>query len=195
MNVVFQIFMVRVNFGALPDVYFRQLSGIGNLMTPVMQVPKIEPNARVTLHFSLSLESGDLIDSNFADKPVTFTLGDGNMLPGFEEALLGCESGSELTLALRADKAFGETNPRNVHWFSANKFKDIFSDPAIATEVGSIVSFKDPGGGELPGVITKINKSSVVVDFNHPLAGKVIIFSAKVLSIIPPNVNVLHIGN
>jgi FKBP-type peptidyl-prolyl cis-trans isomerase SlpA len=174
---------------------FQQVSEIGNLMTRAMAAPKIEPNAKVTLHFSLSLESGDLIDSNFADKPATFTLGDGNMLPGFEEVLLGCEPGSEVKLSLQADKAFGETNPRNVHWFSAKKFKDIFSDPAIATEVGSIVSFKDSGGGELPGVITKINKSSVVVDFNHPLAGKVIIFSAKVLSVIPPNVNVVHVGN
>ncbi|MDG0998530.1 MAG: peptidylprolyl isomerase [Gammaproteobacteria bacterium] len=173
----------------------QQLSEIGKLMTQAMISPKIELEAKVTLHFSLSLESGDLIDSNFADEPATFTLGDGSMLPGFEETLMGCEPGSEFTLSLQADKAFGEINPRNVHWFPAKKFKDIFSDPAIATEVGSIVSFKDPGGGELPGVITKINKRSVMVDFNHPLAGKVIVFSAKVLSVIPPNVNVVHIGN
>ena len=162
-------------------------------MNRAMNAPKIEPNSRVTLHFSLALESGDLIDSNFADKPATFTLGDGNMLPGFEEVLLGCEAGSELTLSLQADKAFGESNPRNVHRFSGRRFKDIFSYPAIVTEVGSIVSFKDPGGGELPGVVTKITESSVVVDFNHPLAGKVIIFSAKVLSVIPPNVNAIRV--
>ena len=57
----------------------------------------------------------------------------------------------------------------------------------IPTEVGSVVSFRDPGGFDLPGVIVGIDDRVVEVDFNHPLAGKDIIFRARILAVLPPD--------
>lgn len=158
------------------------------------QESSIVEGARVTLHFSLSLETGDIVDSNYAGKPASFHVGDGSLLPGFEECLLGLHINDEIEERLPAEHAFGEVNPRNVHSFPTAKFKSLIEDPLNPAEVGSIVSFQDPGGGDLPGVITKLNKETITVDFNHPLAGKVIIFRAKILAIIPPGTSALAIS-
>lgn len=154
----------------------------------------IEEGSRITLHFSLSLASGDIIDSNFAAKPATFRLGDGSLLPGFEEPLLGLTAGSELDVRLAPEQAFGEVNPRNVHSFPVAKFKSLIEDPMNPAEVGTIVSFQDPGGGDLPGVVTKLNSATIEVDFNHPLAGKEIVFRAKILSVIPPGTSAVSVS-
>ncbi len=158
------------------------------------QDSSIVEGARVTLHFSLSLETGDIVDSNYAGKPASFHVGDGSLLPGFEECLLGMGINDEIEKKLPAEQAFGEINPRNVHSFPAAKFKSLIEDPLNPAEVGSIVSFQDPGGGDLPGVITRLNKDTITVDFNHPLAGKAIVFRAKILAIIPPGTSALAIS-
>lgn len=154
----------------------------------------IVEGSRVTLHFSLALATGDLVDSNFAGKPATFHVGDGSLLPGFEEKLVGLASGDECDVVLDPEQAFGEINPRNVHSFPAAKFKSLIEDPMNPAEVGTIVSFQDPGGGDLPGVVTKLNSATITVDFNHPLAGKSITFRAKIISVIPPGTSAVTIS-
>ncbi len=147
----------------------------------------------VELHFSLALTSGELIDSNFAGKPARFRIGDGNVLPGFEETLLGLEAGREIEELIPADKAFGQVNPQNRQTFPVAKFQHLLDDDLIPTEVGSVVSFKDPGGGELPGVVASIDENQIVVDFNHPLAGKDILFRARILSVLDADAEAVNI--
>jgi len=110
----------------------------------------IVEGSRVTLHFSVSLTTGDIVDSNFAGKPATFHVGDGSLLPGFEEPLLGLTVGSELDVTLPPELAFGESNPRNVHNFPVSKFKSLIEDPLNPAEVGTIVSFKIPAEATYP---------------------------------------------
>ena len=64
----------------------------------------------------------------------------------------------------------------------------MLEDEPIPTEVGSVVSFKDAAGFDLPGVITAIAEDSISVDFNHPLASKPILFKARIMSVIPASV-------
>jgi FKBP-type peptidyl-prolyl cis-trans isomerase SlpA len=153
----------------------------------------IEQGSLVEMHFSLALESGELIDSNFAGKPARFRIGDGNVLPGFEETLLGLETGMEVEKLIPAEQAFGLVNPDNRQTFPIAKFQHLLDDDLIPTEIGSVVSFRDPGGGELPGVIASIDEHRVVVDFNHPLAGKSILFRAKILSVVAADVEAVSI--
>jgi len=153
----------------------------------------IEQGSLVEMHFSLALESGELIDSNFAGKPARFRIGDGNVLPGFEETLLGLETGMEVEKLIPAEKAFGLVNPDNRQTFPIAKFQHLLDDDLIPTEIGSVVSFRDPGGGELPGVVASIDEHRVVVDFNHPLAGKSILFRAKILSVVAADVEAVSI--
>tara|TARA_B100000795_G_scaffold268761_1_gene256435 strand:+ start:1194 stop:1685 length:492 start_codon:yes stop_codon:yes gene_type:complete len=153
----------------------------------------IAAGSLVSLHFSLALTTGELIDSNFKQPAASFRLGDGTMLSGFEQELLGLRKGEEIETTLAAEQAFGEVNPANRHRFPIAKFQNLLEDDLIPTEVGSVVSFKDAGGFDLPGVISELTKFMVVVDFNHPLAGKEIVFKARINSVIDADVEAVEI--
>ena len=75
---------------------------------------EIEPNTRVTLNFSLALETGEEVDSNFGGDPVSFVMGDGSLLPGFERRLLGMRPGDEAEVRIPPDEGFGEPQDDNI---------------------------------------------------------------------------------
>ncbi|MFW1677255.1 FKBP-type peptidyl-prolyl cis-trans isomerase [Pontibacter sp. JAM-7] len=137
----------------------------------------IGPGKTVTLFFSIKLEGGELVDSNFGATPATFTIGDGNMLEGFEKALFGLEEGTEHSLKILPENGFGMPNPSNIHRIPRSQFAD------MEIEEGLVVSFSDPASGELPGIITSIGEDKVAVDFNHPLAGKSLQFDVEIISV------------
>ena len=154
---------------------------------------QIEQGSLVSLHFSLALESGDIIDSNFGARAASFRIGDGNMLPGFEATLLGMRAGEEIEILLKPEAAFGPVNPRNLHRFPIAKFTDLLEDELMPTAVGSVVSFKDAAGFDLPGIVAAIDASGITIDFNHPLAGKAIQFKAAILSVVAPDVAAVEV--
>ena len=153
----------------------------------------ITAGSLVSLNFSLALSNGELVDSNFEQPAASFRLGDGTMLPGFEQELLGLSEGDEVESTLTAQQAVGEINPANIHRFPIAKFQNLLEDDLVPTEVGTVVSFKDAGGGDLPGVVTELTESVVVVDFNHPLAGKEIVFKARINSVIAADVEAVEV--
>lgn len=143
---------------------------------------KIEQGIRVTLFFSLTLENGETVDSNFDSKPATFTLGDGNLLPGFEAPLVGLEAGAEGEFIIAPEHAFGQRNPENIQQLSRDNFEQ------ETLQIGDVFSFQN-GDGELPGVIAGIQENRVEVDFNHPLAGRRIIFTVKIVDVEPGSIH------
>lgn len=153
----------------------------------------ISSGARVTLHFSLSLPDGTEIDSNYGKSPATFKVGDGNLLPGFEAALLGAAAGDSLSVVLAPEQAFGEVNPENVQSFPRQRFAGLLANTTDPVEEGTVVSFADAGGNEIPGVLRQIGELHVVIDFNHPLAGRDILFKADIISVIPPDTQAVSI--
>lgn len=140
----------------------------------------IGPDTKVTLHFSLSLEDGSTVDSNFDGEPASFVVGDGNFLPGFEAVLHGLKSGAEDVFSILPEQGFGQHNPSNLQQFSRKDFDD-----DMALEPGLMLSFADANQAELPGVITEVDEDSVTIDFNHPLAGHTINFKVQVLDVVP----------
>jgi FKBP-type peptidyl-prolyl cis-trans isomerase SlpA len=153
----------------------------------------IRPGARVTLHFSLSLHDGELIDSTFERAPASFTVGDGNLLPGFEAALVGLQAGDSIDILLPPEQAFGTGNPENVQTLPRHKFKHLFTDETEAPQPGTVLSFADGGGHEIAGVVVEITAHSLTVDFNHPLSGREIQFTAQIISVLPAGVQVMEI--
>jgi FKBP-type peptidyl-prolyl cis-trans isomerase SlpA len=143
---------------------------------------QIETGMSVTLHFSLVLEDGHIIDSNFESEPATFSVGDGNLLPGFESTLMGLVNGDEREFTIPPEQAFGQHNPQNVQAVERGNFDQ------EELELGAMFSFQN-GDGELPGVIVDVDDDEVVIDFNHPLAGKNIIFQVKIIDIAPQNIH------
>ena len=139
----------------------------------------IGQGTRVTLHFSLRLENGDVIDSTFEKKPAAFTVGDGSLLTGFERKLFGLKKGSRQKFAVSPEDAFGQPNPNNVQYFKRSQF-----DAALELHEGLVISFADAANSELPGVVSRFDDNEVVVDFNHPLAGRTITFEVDILDVV-----------
>jgi len=143
-----------------------------------MSVGVISQGSQISMHFALKLEDGQVVDSTFEREPAKFTLGDGNLLPGFEEYLLGLTTGDHKTLQIPPEKAFGQPNPQNVQEMKRNTFP---VDMPVAE--GLMVSFADAQGAELPGAISAVEGDWVTVDFNHPLAGKTLDFEVQILEV------------
>ena len=137
----------------------------------------VGPGKRVTLHFSLLLDDGTEIDSTRRGKPATFIVGDGNLLQGFEEALFGLGRGDDEQLRIPPEKAFGEPNAENLQRFPVSQFGDAVLEP------GLVVSFRDAANSELFGIVQVVEGDEVVVDFNHPLAGRTVTFDVSVLRV------------
>lgn len=142
-----------------------------------MSSPPIGPGARVTLKFSLSMATGELIDET-GEKAATFSVGDGSLLPGFEAAMFGMRAGESGSLVIPAKHAFGEPNDENVHMM---KRRDFSQDLDMVE--GLVVSFADSEGSELPGVVSRVLGDMVEIDFNHPLAGRELLFAVEILDV------------
>ena len=136
---------------------------------------EISDRSRVRLNFALKLSDGQVVDSNFDQEPVNFQMGDGNLPPGFERCLIGLVEGAQSRFEVSAEHAFGLPNPGNFQRFTV----DQLSQAGELVE-GLILSFSDSSGTEVPGVIKELSDDSVLIDFNHPLAGRNLRFEVKI---------------
>ena len=136
---------------------------------------EIESSTRVTLNFSLTLETGEEVDSNFGGDPVSFVMGDGSLLPGFERRLIGMRAGDEAEFRIPPEEGFGEPQDDNLQSIPRADF-----DSDTPLEPGMLFTFADAAGGELPGVVKTFDADEVTVDFNHPLAGRTLSFRVAI---------------
>ncbi len=143
-----------------------------------MSEQRIGQQSTVTLHFALKLENGDVVDSNFDKEPATFTVGDGNLLPGFEQALFGFKAGDKRSVVIPPERGFGRPNEQNVQVMPRKNFTE------LELEYGVMVIFRDAAGGEMPGVVKAFDDKEVTVDFNHPLAGRDITFEVEIIEVV-----------
>lgn len=134
----------------------------------------------VTLHFSLTLKDGEIIDSTFNEEPATFTVGDGTLFAGFESSVMGLTAGAKETFTISPEHGFGQHNASNIQTIARDQFGD-----DIVLEEGLVLSFADAQNTELPGVVTAFDDDNVTVDFNHPLSGKDILFEVEIISVEP----------
>ncbi len=144
-----------------------------------MTEQRIGSQTQVTLHFAIRLENGDLVDSTEGKAPATFCVGDGNLLPGFEQALFGLKAGDKRSLPISPEQGFGQPNPQNVQVMPRSQFTD------MPLSEGLLIIFQDAAKGELPGVVKAFDESQVTVDFNHPLAGKMLTFEVEIIDVKP----------
>ena len=141
---------------------------------------EIESSTRVTLNFSLTLETGEEVDSNFGADPVSFVMGDGSLLPGFERRLIGMRAGDEAQFRSPPEEGFGEPQDDNLQSIPRADF-----DSDTPREPGMLFTFADAAGGEVPGMIAEVGDTKVTVDFNHPLSGRTIHFKVRIARVEP----------
>lgn len=137
----------------------------------------IGPGDTVRLHFALYLESGEEVDTTRRGDPAMLTIGDGNLLPGFEAVLMGMRAGDDTQTLLEPEEAFGPHHSANVQMLRRDRFA-----ADLDLEEGLMISFAGPGG-ELPGVVRNVMEEHVEVDFNHPLAGRRILFDVSIIEV------------
>ncbi|MBV1914472.1 MAG: FKBP-type peptidyl-prolyl cis-trans isomerase [Pseudomonadales bacterium] len=146
-----------------------------------MSEQTVNRGTKVAINFSLTMEDGQLVDSNFDKKAAELIIGECTMPDGFEEQLIGLIVGQEIEVMVPCEKAFGESRDANIREFNRDQF-----DKGIGLEVGLMISFADAANSELPGVILNMEGDTVTVDFNHPLAGQNLMFKARVDKITQP---------
>jgi FKBP-type peptidyl-prolyl cis-trans isomerase SlpA len=140
----------------------------------------VGPGMRVRMHFALSLTDGTVAYSSFHEEPLVFEWGDGTLRPGLELAVLGLRAGDEQTLTLLPEQAYGRHDAALVHDMPRSDFPDLI-DP----RVGQLIAFESPSGEETAGAILAVEDDRVRVDFNHPLAGREVVFRVQILAVEP----------
>lgn len=149
---------------------------------------RIGAGKKVTLHFSVALADGTVVDNTRTrDVPAEFTVGDGSLLPGFEKAIFGLQAGDRRSVFIDARRGFGDWNPDNMQTFTRVQFSD------MALEPGMVISFADKSG-ELPGVVKEITEETVAVDFNHPLAGRDLVFEVDIIRVMDADASPVSLG-
>tara|TARA_R110001592_G_scaffold177076_2_gene417243 strand:- start:45689 stop:46150 length:462 start_codon:yes stop_codon:yes gene_type:complete len=139
---------------------------------------KVGENTKVTLHFSLSLADGSVVDSTFDKVPASFEFGDGQLPDGFQSYLVGLVAGDKDEFMVPPEKSFGMPNPNNSQMM---KRADFPADMELVK--GLMISFADANKSELPGVVKHFDENEVEIDFNHPLAGETLKFVVEIQSV------------
>ena len=132
----------------------------------------------VSVHYSGRLDDGTPFDSSEGREPLSFTLGAGQVVAGFDEAVTGMEVGEEKTVRLEPDEAYGQRRDDLVLTVPTDAF------PGDTTpDVGQGVRLGLQGGGALEAVVVDAAEESVTLDANHPLAGRALTFDLRLVDV------------
>ena len=137
---------------------------------------KVEKNKVVQIHYILRLPDGEVLDES-GSQPFSFIFGQGQIIPGLERGIEGMSVGEERDVVLPPEEAYGEYDEEAIQEVP----KSVFGDMEIS--VGMSFNARTPDGRTLPVTIKEIKEDSVIVDFNHPLAGQTLHFWVKVVGI------------
>lgn len=138
----------------------------------------IKDGDTVSVHYTGTLASGEVFDSSVERDPLKFTLGKGQLIPGFEQAIMGLSVGEKATTNIPSLEAYGEHNPEMVIEVPVNQLP-----PELDAQVGMQLQLNQPDGQAIPVQITQIEGETVTIDANHPLAGKDLNFDIEVVEI------------
>ncbi len=137
----------------------------------------IEKGKKVKFDYTLKV-AGKVVDTSTGKKPLEYVDGDGRIIPGLAKALEGLKTGDKKIVTLKPEEAYGPVNPKAMMEIPKASFAKDFK-----FGVGTEISVTDPQKRTMKGTISKINKDSVIVDFNHPMAGKILVFDVKIVSV------------
>jgi peptidylprolyl isomerase len=133
---------------------------------------------KVKVHYTGTLEDGTVFDSSQGSEPLEFTIGQGQLIPGFEQGVLGMEPGDSKTVNVPAEQAYGSRRPEGVFELDRSEI------PAgIPLEVGLRLQANQQGGQVVELTVVDLTPEKVTLDGNHPLAGKDLTFDIQLVEI------------
>lgn len=132
----------------------------------------------VKVHYTGKLEDGNIFDSSEGRDPIEFLIGAGNVIPGFEQAVIGMSSGESKTFTIPSDEAYG---PYHDELVLAIAREQIPADMDV--QVGQQLQVQNASGQVMPVIVTDVSDGTVTLDANHPLAGEDLTFTIELVDI------------
>lgn len=139
---------------------------------------KAKEGDTVRVHYTGKLKDGTVFDTSEDREPLSFTIGEQRVIPGFEKAVVGMEPGDTKTEELPSEQAYGEHREDMVMELERGQLPE-----SVEPKVGQQLQLRMQNGQEVPVVITELNEESVTIDANHPLAGKDLVFEIELVDI------------
>ena len=133
---------------------------------------------RVRVHYTGRFDDGTVFDSSEGGEPLEFTVGDGQMIPGFDTAVTGMELGATQTVTIAASDGYGDRSDDMVIEVERTQLP-----PDMNPEVGEQLMMQQPGGSPFQVLVVGTTESSITFDANHPLAGQDLTFEIALVSI------------
>ncbi|AUC85119.1 peptidylprolyl isomerase [Polaribacter sp. ALD11] len=139
---------------------------------------QVKENNTVKVNYTGKLSDGQIFDTSEGKEPIEFTLGQGRLIPGFEKGLIDMKLNEKKTITIVKEEAYGEVNKDLIQ-----EVKKTELPQDMAPEVGMGLVSKSPDGQEMNLMVVEVKDESIVIDGNHPLAGKDLIFDLEVVEI------------
>ncbi len=141
----------------------------------------IKDGMTVSFDYTLKDPDGKVIETSKGNKPLSYIHGQKQMIPGLEKQLTGMKVGDEKNVRVKPEDAYGPINK--------NAFQEVPKEklPANGLKVGAVLAAKSPDGQALPARVHEIKEKTVIMDMNHPMAGKTLLFDVKIVDIHPPS--------
>lgn len=139
---------------------------------------QVKENSTVKVHYTGKLSDGSVFDSSLERDPIEFTVGQGQLIPGFEQGVIDMGVNEKKTIEIAANEAYGQVRDELIQEVPKSQLP-----PDIQPEEGLRLMSKTPQGQDIPLVITEVKDETIVVDANHPLAGKDLVFEVEVVDI------------
>ncbi|OIO91168.1 MAG: peptidylprolyl isomerase [Anaerolineae bacterium CG2_30_64_16] len=141
---------------------------------------KVADGLVVELDYTLTLDDGEVVDTSADELPLQYLHGQGQIIPGLEKALVGLAVGDVLTVTVPPAEAYGDIDPDDYDEAPLDAFP-----PDAALEPGMTVEVTDDSGEVYDAFVSEIGDDTVLLDFNHPLAGETLHFDVKVIGLRP----------
>jgi len=138
---------------------------------------KVENGNFVQVHYTGTFDDNTVFDSSDGKDPLEVLAGNGMLIKGFDEALIGMKDGDKKEITVEAKDAYGEPNEMLVQKIPRKELS-----PEITPEVGMVLGVKAPTGQVFPATIKEVNDDEILLDANHPLAGKTLHFKLELIS-------------
>ncbi len=133
----------------------------------------------VRVHYTGKLADGAAFHTSTAGEPIEFTIGDEDLLPDFEQAIIGMSPGELKTITIPADRAFGQYHDELVTIVDRSQFPQ-----GVKPAVGQRLNAGHDDGRTVAVTVTEVSETNVTLDANHPLAGEDLTFDIQLLSIV-----------
>ena len=139
----------------------------------------VKDGLMISLEYTLKSPDGKMIETSKGREPLKYVHGQRMMIPGLEKELTGMKVGGEKNVTVKPEDGYGKINPNAVQEVPKEKV------PANALKIGAVLAARSPEGMVMPMTVKQIKEKTVVMDMNHPMAGKTLVFDVKVVDIQP----------